>query len=291
MTQKRLLVNADGYGFTAGLNRGIEEVLGNGVVRSISVNANFDAAWQLKDLIARHPDISVGVHLNPVVGRPIADPSDVRTLVNRDGNFHWEEFTPRLQRGDIDLEELAHEMGLQIERVQGMVPTVTHLDGHQDRHVWPKFFRVFLDLAERYEIERMRTHARRVGMEFESPRRWAVGYYATHPQRAAVQVFGRYLMRRARRRGLRMCDRRLTIDAGSDRSRGRMLETWVQIARGCPPGTNEIVCHPGYVDDDLRRWAKKTLDQREEERRALGDPRLREALEENSVRLITFHDI
>ncbi|MBV9212120.1 MAG: ChbG/HpnK family deacetylase [Actinobacteria bacterium] len=291
MSGKRLLVNADGYGFTRGLNRGIEEVLENGVVRSISVNANFDAAWDLKDLVARHPDVSVGVHLNPVVGRPIADPADVPTLVDTEGYFHWDDFTPRLQRGAIDLAELAREMGLQIERIQGMVQTVTHLDGHQDRHVWPKFFGVFLDLADRYGIERMRTHARLVGMEYERRRTWAARYYATNPRRAAVQLFGRYLMGKARRRGLRMCDRRLTIDATSEHVRSRMLETWIQVARACPSGTNEIVCHPGYVDDDLRRWAKKTLEQREDERRALGDPRLRAAMEENGIRLITFHDI
>jgi predicted glycoside hydrolase/deacetylase ChbG (UPF0249 family) len=291
MTEKRLIVNADGYGFTAGLNRGIEEVIDDGVVTSISVNSNFDTVWPLKDLVARHPEIAVGVHLNPVVGRPIADPKDVPTLVDEAGYFHHDAFTPNLQSGHIDLGELAHEMGLQIERVQRLVPTVTHLDGHQDRHVWPKFFGVFLDLADRYGIERMRTHARRIGMEYEQRLPRTAAYYATHPKRTAVQVFGRYLMWKARRRGLRMADRRLSIDASGELARASMLDVWLRVARACPPGTNEIVCHPGYVDDDLRRWAKKTLEQREDERRALGDPSLRAAFDENSVRLISFHDI
>lgn len=36
---KHLIVNADGYGFTTGINRGIEEAVERGVVTSISANS------------------------------------------------------------------------------------------------------------------------------------------------------------------------------------------------------------------------------------------------------------
>jgi predicted glycoside hydrolase/deacetylase ChbG (UPF0249 family) len=291
MSEKLLLINADGYGFTAGLNRGIEEAIDHGVVTSISVNSNFEAALELEALIARRPDISVGVHLNPVAGKPVSPRDEVPTLVDEAGEFHLDSFTAKLGSGHIDLGELALELGRQIERVQGLVPTITHLDGHQDRHVWPKFYDVFLDLAKRYGIGRMRTHARRIGMEHRHRTLRTGVYYATHPKRTAVQVYGRYLMRKARRRGLRMCDRRLSIEASTPRSTEEMLDAWLQLARSCPTGTNEMVCHPGYVDDELRRWARKTLDQRERERLAVTDPRLRTAFDDHGIRLISFHDI
>ncbi len=44
---KCLIINADGYGFTRGINRGIEEAVERGVITSISVNANFEAAEDL----------------------------------------------------------------------------------------------------------------------------------------------------------------------------------------------------------------------------------------------------
>jgi predicted glycoside hydrolase/deacetylase ChbG (UPF0249 family) len=291
MREKLLIVNADGYGFTAGVNRGIEEAIESGVVTSISVNSNFDTVWPLEALVARNPQVSVGVHLNPVVGRPIADAAQVRTLVDGRGEFHADSFVEKLRTGHIDTEELALELGLQIERVQNLVPTVTHLDSHQNQHLWPRFFEVFLALAERYAIPRMRTHAQRVCMECEHRVPRALAFYLARPRRLATHGFSRYLMWTARRRGMRMCDRLLSVGGGRESPRKAMLGAWLQIARGCPPGTNEIYCHPAYVDDDLRRWAKIIVEQREDERRVVTDPRLREAFEQNRVRLISFHDI
>jgi predicted glycoside hydrolase/deacetylase ChbG (UPF0249 family) len=288
---RQIVINADGYGFTAGINRGIEESIDDGVVTSVSVNANFDTVAPLAQLVERHPKLSVGVHLNPVAGRPIADPKDVPTLVDEEGAFHLETFTPRLQAGEIDLGELRHELSLQIERVKELVPTVTHVDSHQNRHLWPKFFNVFLDLAKEYDIPRMRTHAHRVGMEYEHRVRWTLGFYATHPKRVATHGFARYLMWKARRRGMRMCDRMLSVGAAGVRAQKSMLEVWLQVAKGCPPGTNEIYCHPGYVDDELRRWAKNIVEQREDELKVMTDPRLRHAFDEAGVQLISFYDI
>lgn len=292
MIDKKIIINADGYGFTAGINRGIEESIDDGVVTSISVNSNFDTVEPLPELIARHPEVSVGVHLNPVAGRPIADPKRVPTLVNAEGEFHFGQFTPKLQSGEIDRRELAYELGLQIERVQKMVPqAVTHLDSHQNRHLWPKFFSVFLYLAKTYEIPRMRTHWHRINMEYEARRPVTLAFYLTHPQRMATHGFARYLMLKARHRGMRMCDRMLSVGSWGQEGRKSMLDVWIHVARGCPPGTNEIYCHPAYVDDDLRRWAKVIVDQREDERRVMTDPRLRQAFEENEIRRISFHDI
>lgn len=288
---RSLLVNADGYGFTEGINRGIEEAIDAGIVRSISVNANFDAVWELRGLVERHPEISVGVHLNPVVGRPIAPAEDVPTLVGANGELHFGEFTPRLQAGRIDRAELVHELGLQIERVKSLVPSVTHLDSHQNRHLWPRFFEVFLELAQQHGIERMRTHVHRIGTGEPARIARVAAFYARNPQRLGTHGFARYLMWRARRRGLRMCQRLLAVGAGTQASQKGVLDAWLRLIEGCPRGTNEVYCHPAYVDDDLRRYAKVIVDQRDAERRVLTDQRLADAVERHGVRLITFHEI
>lgn len=291
MKEKQLIINADGYGFTAGVTRGIEEAVERGVVTSISVNANFEAVWSLTEFIERNPRVAVGVHLNPIVGSPVADPKDVASLVNERGEFHYLSFAARLRSGHIRLDELTLELGLQIERVQKLVPTVTHLDSHQNTHLYPRFFGVFLALARKYGIRRMRTHAHRVRMECPNRLPMAIVYYLRRPSTAARHAFARYLMRKARRRGMRMCDRLLSVGGTGKRLPKANLETWLRIARACPPGTNEIYCHPGYVDDDLRRWATMVVEQREEQVKIMTDPRLREAFERNGVKLISFHDI
>ena len=68
---RHLIINADGYGFTAGITRAIEECVEFGTVRSLSANVNFGHAAGLDALVRRHPEISVGCHINPIVGRPI----------------------------------------------------------------------------------------------------------------------------------------------------------------------------------------------------------------------------
>jgi len=291
MRPRRLIINADGYGFTAGITRGIEESIAHGVVTSISVNSNFEAVWPLEDFIRQHPHISVGVHLNPIVGRPIAEPRDVPTLVTRGGEFHFEEFTPRLQRGQIDLAELAYELALQIERVQRLVPTVTHLDSHENRHLWPRYFSIFVELARTHGIPRMRTHARQLFTGYPHPGLTTSAFYFTHPKRVLTHGVARFLMRRARRSGMRMCDRLLTTRGWKSRDSGSLLDAWLRVARGCPPGRNEIFCHPGYVDDDLRLWDRVILERREEELRALTHPRLRSAFGDSGVDLISFAEI
>jgi predicted glycoside hydrolase/deacetylase ChbG (UPF0249 family) len=290
-SERRLVINADGYGFTAGLNHGIEESIAAGLVTSISVNANFDTVYALRELSARHPRLSVGVHLNPVAGRPLAETSRVPTLVGADGEFHMDGFPGLLRAGRIDAAELALELGLQIERVQALVPVVTHLDSHQNLHLRPGFFDVFLRLARRYRIERMRTHRYYICIEHAARLPAAVAFYLTHPRRVATHSAACYRMRQARRCGMRMCDRLIAPGAWATGAVRVKLDFWLAVARRCPAGTNEIYCHPGYVDDDLRRYAKVIVDQREGELRVLTDPRLRRAFTDSGVTLISFHDV
>lgn len=291
MKKKQIIINADGFGFTAGTTRGTMEAIEQGVISSISVNSNTEHVLALKEFIERNPKVSVGVHVNPVVGKPIADPKDIPSLVDEHGEMHYESFTDKLQSGHIKPDEMALELGLQIERVQKLVPVVTHIDSHQNRHLWPKFFRVFLQLAKKYKIPRMRTHAHTVCMEYPNRRLMAAAFYLTHPYRMATHGFARHLMRTARRAGMRMCDRQLSVGAWGQKGRKAMLDVWLQVARNCPPGTNEIYCHPAYIDDELRKYAKVIVDQREDERRVMTNPVLREEFERNGVEIISFHDI
>lgn len=91
-----LIINADGYGFTAGINRAIEECIAFGTVRSLSANVNFQHAEGLAQLVHNHPELSVGCHINPVVGRPLTPADKVPTLVDCNGEFFYQTFARRL---------------------------------------------------------------------------------------------------------------------------------------------------------------------------------------------------
>jgi len=284
---KYLIVNADGFGFTRGINRGIEEAVAHGIVTSISVNANFDAIEELTGFVRAYPHISVGVHLNPVVGRPLANPAVVPTLVDGEGNFHYREFSRRLLRGRIDPGELSYELTLQLERVRGMGIQISHLDSHQNQHLFPAYFPVFMRLLERYGISCMRTHAHFAPAD--SPRlrldRWL--FYLRQPARLPVHLFTRTMMWRARRRGAIMADRLLTTARSGHKAD---LPRWLQLLRNVPAGWSEVYCHPAYPDDELRRWATY-VEERRREIDVLTSRETREEVVRCGIELKSFRDL
>lgn len=56
-----LIVNADDFGYSYSINKGIIESHTNGIVTSTSVLVNAIAAHEAKDLI-KFPDLSIGLH-------------------------------------------------------------------------------------------------------------------------------------------------------------------------------------------------------------------------------------
>ena len=62
-----------------------------------------------------------------------------------------------------------------------------------------------------------------------------------------------------------------------------------EVVRGIPEGISELMCHPGYVDEDLRREDPRLKLKREAELRALTDRRVLSALQECRVELINYN--
>jgi predicted glycoside hydrolase/deacetylase ChbG (UPF0249 family) len=284
---KYLIINADGYGFTRGINRGIEEAVEHGVITSISANANFDAIEDLPAFVQAFPHISVGVHLNPVVGHPLANPRDIPSLLNAQGEFHYHDFPGRLMRKEIDLDEMAYELSLQIGRVRDMGVKITHLDSHQNRHLFPPYFKVFLQLLREHNIARMRTHKHFIMVETTNPRLKAVGYYLRNPSRMVTHGLARYEMWLARRQGIRMADRLLSTTTTGDKS---VLPLWLQLIRNVPEGWSEVFCHPAYPDDELRRWATY-VEERRTEIDVMTCKETKAEIQRAGIVLRSFHDL
>jgi predicted glycoside hydrolase/deacetylase ChbG (UPF0249 family) len=284
---KNLIVNADGYGFTYGVNRGIEAAIEGGIVRSISVNANFNAAEELRGFVERFPSVSVGVHLNPAVGPPLSNPREIPSLLDASGRFYGPEFTPRLLSGRIRKGELEVELSRQIERVRDLGITISHLDSHQNRHLYPPFFFVFLRLMDRYGIACMRTHAHFARAELPASERRLIPFYASNPHRFLTHTLARMEMGLARRRGAFMADRLMSTSQTGDKAD---QAKWLQLLRNVPPGWTEVYCHPALPDDELYRWASY-VEPREREVAVMTSGLTRAEVDEQGIALRSFHDL
>jgi len=285
---KYLIVNADGYGFTRGINRGIDAAVERGIITSISVNSNYEGVDELPAFAERFPHVSVGVHLNPAVGPPVADPAAIPTLLGPDGEFlGGREFTRRLLARKIERSELKHELRLQVERVRDMGIPISHLDSHQNRHLYPRYFGVFLELMQETGVRCMRTHAHFALAESAQPRSDRRRYYLRHPNRFATHMTARAEMALARRRGALMCDRLMSTSHTGDKA---VQALWSQLLRNVPDGWTEVYCHPAVPDDELRRYATY-VDERLAEIDVMTSDETRQEIERNGIQLRTFHDL
>lgn len=288
---RHLIINADGYGFTGGITRAIERCVEFGTVRSISVNVNFPHAERLRRLIEKFPFLSVGCHVNPVVGRPVLESAKVPSLIDSNGEFFYKGFRRRVLTGHIKKSELQAEMAAQIEKTRGLAGAAfTHIDFHMGLHRLPGVYGVFLDVAQKSGTGRIRTHRYLRCVESPHPRARNFIRVFRNPAIAVKGLWNLILRKRALYRGLSMPDRWVSItDINRDPAKIN-IENYLMMLKNLPPGFSEFVVHPGYVDGELKRWSSYHHG-REMELKMLLSERFRDAIGEAGIRLAGYRDI
>jgi chitin disaccharide deacetylase len=117
--KRNLIVNADDFGLSEGINRGIIRAHEQGIVTSASLMVRGAAATEAAHYARKHPRLSIGLHL------------DLAEWVYRDG-----EWKPLYQVVPPDDEgAVAGEVGRQLEAFRRLLRRdPTHLDSHQHAH-------------------------------------------------------------------------------------------------------------------------------------------------------------
>ncbi|WP_447979329.1 carbohydrate deacetylase [Candidatus Nitrospira bockiana] len=286
-----LIINADGYGFTPGITRAIEECIAFGTVRSLSANVNFPHADGLARLVLAHPELSVGCHVNPIVGAPVLPAGRVPSLVDETGHFHYRTFTRRFLAGRISAKELRAEMTAQVQKTRDLAGRAfSHIDFHMGLHRLPRLYDLFLDVAKESGVGRIRTHRYLVGLESRCRTLRHAAHLLVNPLRALKWFWNLRLRRKALRRGLAMPDRRVEITHAGLYADRISVRAHLRLLESLPPGVSELVVHPGYVEPELRRWSTY-LHQRERERAVLLDAEFRRALQRSDIRLAGYREI
>ena len=148
---RRLIINADDFGLTAGVNRAIAEAHDGGVVSSATLMANGPAFDDAVRLARSRPRLGVGCHILLVDGTPLLQ-SESHALLDPDSR---KERTPRFREGigkfaalallgRLNSDEIEAEATAQIHRLQSAGIAVTHLDSHKHTHMFPQVFRALL---------------------------------------------------------------------------------------------------------------------------------------------------
>jgi hopanoid biosynthesis associated protein HpnK len=286
---KNLIVNADDLGWTEGVNRGIAEAHRNGIVTSASLLANGGAFASAVDMARSTPGLGVGVHLNLSDGAPVAARELLTSLVNDGGEFEGgpENLLLRIARGGLPLREVEMEWEAQIEKVRDAGIQPTHLDGHKHVHMLPGLFETALRLAKRYGIG-----AIRVAHEASSLRAALSTGEELHTAavlKQGVQARGlKFLARDAREQAERAGISTADYFCGIAQT-GEMTKQGVaQLVRSLPEGTTELMCHPGYADEELQTTATRLQSSRQTELAILTDLGIRNLVASQGIRLIDY---
>ena len=115
---RRLIINADDFGLTSGVNRGIVESHAHGVVTSATLMACGEKFAEAAVLSAQEPRLSVGCHVVLVDGVPVLDAATVPSLtVGPKFRDRLTNFAMRAASGRLD-PEVEAEVTAQIQKLQ-----------------------------------------------------------------------------------------------------------------------------------------------------------------------------
>lgn len=138
---KRLVINADDFGFTRDVNAGIIEAQRTGVLTATTLMANGEAFEDAVRLARATPTLDIGCHLVLVQGRSLVNG---RPLPENPARLATE-----LLRRRIDIRA---ELRAQIEKTIAAGIRPTHLDSHKHTHLLPNVFREVVRLAQEFGI-------------------------------------------------------------------------------------------------------------------------------------------
>ena len=283
----RLIVNADDFGQTRGINRAVLELHRAGLLTSATLMARAAATDEAIEIARATPTLGVGCHIVLSDGEPVLPPAQIASLLDPSTNL----FTPRLPvflgrlfTGRIRAEEIEAEATAQIQYLQSRGLHVTHVDTHKHTHMFAGVLRPLLRGARACGIHSVRN-------PFEPS--WAIRATASTGFVRAAQVRSLRCLLSTWHRII--SEEGFGAEEGFATTSGTLgvcgtgaLDTVTlrRLLDRVPAGTWELVTHPGYNDADLARVRTRLRASRDIEREAL--PVLREF---PALHLIPFSEL
>ena len=284
LKHRRLIVNADDFGVSEEVNEAVVRAYNEGVLTSASLMVTGAAFEQAVTLAKENPGLAVGIHLVTVVGKSVLSPSEIPTLVDKEGNFSNNPTAAGLKYyfSMGARRDLRKELAAQFEKFHSTGLPLSHIDGHLHLHVHPVIFNAALELGAKYGAPRMRVP--------DEERRLALQFDREHLLQKTVHalLFGGlagYMKKKLKQRGFTFPER-----VYGNLQSGRMSERYFLYALdNLTAETNEVYFHPAVYSDD------KLLDNDQRqcliEFEALTSKRAEEKVRELGVKLTNYFEI
>jgi hopanoid biosynthesis associated protein HpnK len=158
MRDRKLIINADDFGWTDGQNQAVVQAHTRGILTRASLLCNGLAFEEAIEISSRLPRLGIGIHLTLNEGVPLLDARRLPHLTRLDGAFN-DGLKPLVwlwATGKLSIQEAQSEWRAQIERALRAGIEPTHLDSHKHVHLFPPLLRAIIDLAREYHIRYVR---------------------------------------------------------------------------------------------------------------------------------------
>jgi hopanoid biosynthesis associated protein HpnK len=286
---KEVILNADDFGLTPGVNEGIVRAHREGILSSTTLMANGLAFEDAVRHAIENPKLGVGCHLVLIGGTSVAPANEIPSLVDAEGHLPatLPAFVARVTSGRIRADHIAHELRAQIEKIRSAGIEPTHVDTHKHTHAHPRVLNVVCRVAKECGIKRIRQPIesfRKLWLTTAADRKGSSSQMvAAAAVRSIAPKFRSTLKKYGMTTPKHFLGLAMTGQVGPATLR-KMIESLDE-------GTTEIMFHPGVYDDALAKTGTRLLMQRELELRALTDPGVRDALQERGVRIISYREL
>ncbi len=254
---KQVIFNADDFGFTRDVNAGIVHAHREGILTATTLMANGDAFEDAIALAHSTPTLDVGCHLVLVQGRSVVDGKPLAATLS--------EVVQRYLFGRLNPYT---ELRAQVEKIVAAGIRPTHLDSHKHTHILPGVFAAVVRLAQEFGIPYVR-----LPLDQTTP-------YA----RTACKAVDPLYRSAAAKRGVRLTDHFVGYRLTGSLDEALLLKAIDALQEG----TTEFMCHPGFLDSELKTAPTRLKESRVKELEALTSPRVREAMVARSIRLAAF---
>ncbi len=283
--RRQLIVSADDFGLSHGVNAGIMTAHRDGILGDASLMVNGAAFKEAVDLARATPTLAVGLHLVLVQGTATAAPRDVPALVDSTGMFRTNPvatgfryfFAPGIRP------QIEREVRAQIEAFLRTGLPLSHIDGHLNIHMHPTVLALLLKLAPTYGIRALRLPREPLGISLRLDARAPLRKLV---EAATFRGLTTYAAARLRAHGVRFPDQLFGLHQS-----GHVTEPYLLgVIAALPPGVTEVYCHAAVADAEAHRWRPADYESGAE-LAALTSTRVRAALAVGNVERISYRDL
>jgi hopanoid biosynthesis associated protein HpnK len=283
--RRQLIVSADDFGLSPGVNAGIIRAHRDGMLTDASLMVNGAAVDEAVELARATPTLSVGLHLVLVQGHATTPASAIPGLVDATGMFRTNPvavgfryfFTPGIRV------QLEREICAQIEKYLATGLPLSHVDGHLNIHVHPTVLNILVRVAQGYGIRALRLPREPldISLRLDGRERWR-----KLAESLAFRRLTAFAAPRLTAHGIRFPNRIFGLHQS-----GHVTEPYLLgVIAALTPGVTEIYSHASLIDAEARRWRPADYEC-EGELAALTSPRARAALRERQIELTSYRGL